>query len=186
MCVDDAIDLVFFIQPKYILLLSRRSHECAGGGVAASRFCALLVSPQILRFFPVITPFSKSYTQVGNHQKLQLGFSLRKDVMLNEQGETRIRQHFSRSVPRHRKQSLEQLGNPFSGCGTTWLQRGGEGGGGAVMAMLQPALRSALPPDALLAAARDSAPELAARLSAQQIHEMVRLSTLISNSQFLS
>ncbi|KAG6461490.1 hypothetical protein O3G_MSEX012664 [Manduca sexta] len=66
-----------------------------------------------------------------------------------------------------RKQSLEAAGNPFGGCGATWLQKGG------VSAMLAPALRSALPPDALLAAARDSAPELAAKLSAQQIHEML-------------
>lgn len=67
----------------------------------------------------------------------------------------------------HRKQSLESV-NPFAGCGATWLSRGG------VTAMLQPALRSALPPDALLAAARDSAPDLAARLTPTQIHEMVR------------
>ncbi|KAM3966500.1 PDZ domain containing 8 [Aphomia sociella] len=79
----------------------------------------------------------------------------------------------SRSLPPSpshtpRKQSLEAVGNPFGGCGATWLQKGG------VNAMLQPALRSALPPDALLAAARDSATELAARLSAQQIHEMLQ------------
>ncbi|XP_049885200.1 PDZ domain-containing protein 8 [Pectinophora gossypiella] len=78
----------------------------------------------------------------------------------------------SRSLPPSpshtpRKQSLEQ-GNPFAGCGATWLQRGG------VSAMLTPALRSALPPDALLAAARDSAPELAAKLSPTQIHEMLQ------------
>ncbi|KAL4709784.1 hypothetical protein ACJJTC_001238 [Scirpophaga incertulas] len=79
----------------------------------------------------------------------------------------------SRSLPPSpshtpRKQSLEPAGNPFGACGATWLQRGG------VSAMLQPALRSALPPDALLAAARDSAPDLAAKLSAQQIHEMLQ------------
>ncbi|XP_060810385.1 PDZ domain-containing protein 8 [Amyelois transitella] len=79
----------------------------------------------------------------------------------------------SRSLPPSpshtpRKQSLEPVGNPFGACGATWLQKGN------VSAMLQPALRSALPPDALLAAARDSAPELAARLSAQQIHEMLQ------------
>lgn len=59
------------------------------------------------------------------------------------------------------------MGNPFAGCGATWLAKGD------VSAMLQPALRSGLPPDALLAAARDCAPELAAKLSASQIHEMV-------------
>lgn len=64
------------------------------------------------------------------------------------------------------------MGNPFAGCGVTWLAHGGVG------AALQPALGSALPPDALLACARDSAPDLAARLSIQQIHEMV--SELIS------
>ncbi|CAH0405790.1 unnamed protein product [Chilo suppressalis] len=79
----------------------------------------------------------------------------------------------SRSLPPSpshtpRKQSLEPSGNPFGGCGLTWLQRGD------VSAILQPALRSALPPDALLAAARDSAPELAAKLTAQQIHEMLQ------------
>ncbi|CAH0600736.1 unnamed protein product [Chrysodeixis includens] len=78
----------------------------------------------------------------------------------------------SRSLPPSpshtpRKQSLES-GNPFGGCGATWAARGG------VSAMLQPALRSALPPDALLAAARDSAPELAASLTATQIHEMLQ------------
>ncbi|KAJ0180990.1 hypothetical protein K1T71_003075 [Dendrolimus kikuchii] len=78
----------------------------------------------------------------------------------------------SRSLPPSpshtpRKQSLEQACNPFGGCAATWLAKGG------VAAMLQPALRSALPPDALLAAARDSAPELAAKLTAQQIHEML-------------
>ncbi|XP_028176966.1 PDZ domain-containing protein 8 [Ostrinia furnacalis] len=79
----------------------------------------------------------------------------------------------SRSLPPSpshtpRKQSLEPVGNPFAGCGATWLARGG------VSAMLQPALRSALPPDALLAAARDCAPELAAKLTASQIHEMLQ------------
>ncbi|XP_061383034.1 PDZ domain-containing protein 8 [Danaus plexippus] len=78
----------------------------------------------------------------------------------------------SRSLPPSpshtpRKQSLESA-NPFAGCGATWLSRGG------VTAMLQPALRSALPPDALLAAARDSAPDLAARLTPTQIHEMLQ------------
>ncbi|CAH2100253.1 unnamed protein product [Euphydryas editha] len=78
----------------------------------------------------------------------------------------------SRSLPPSpshtpRKQSLES-GNPFSGCGTTWLAHGG------VAALLQPALRSALPPDALLAAARDSAPDLAAKLTPTQIHEMLQ------------
>uniref|UniRef100_A0A2A4K7V1 PDZ domain-containing protein 8 n=1 Tax=Heliothis virescens TaxID=7102 RepID=A0A2A4K7V1_HELVI len=77
----------------------------------------------------------------------------------------------SRSLPPSpshtpRKQSLES-GNPFGACGATWLAKGG------VSAMLAPALRSALPPDVLLAAARDSAPELASRLTAQQIHEML-------------
>lgn len=66
-----------------------------------------------------------------------------------------------------RKQSLEATGNPFGACGAAWLARGG------VAAMLRPALRSALPPDALLAAARDSAPDLAASLAPNQIHEMV-------------
>lgn len=51
----------------------------------------------------------------------------------------------------------------------TWLAKGD------VSALLAPALHSALPPDALLAAARDSAPELAAKLTARQIHEMVRI-----------
>ncbi|XP_034824149.1 PDZ domain-containing protein 8 [Maniola hyperantus] len=78
----------------------------------------------------------------------------------------------SRSLPPSpshtpRKQSLES-GNPFSGCGTSWLARTGVG------VMLQPALRSALPPDALLAAARDSAPDLAAKLTPTQIHEMLQ------------
>lgn len=39
--------------------------------------------------------------------------------------------------------------------------------------MLAPVVRSALPADALLAAARDSAPALAATLTATQIHDMV-------------
>ncbi|XP_035430393.1 PDZ domain-containing protein 8 isoform X2 [Spodoptera frugiperda] len=78
----------------------------------------------------------------------------------------------SRSLPPSpshtpRKQSLESC-NPFGACGATWLARGG------VSAMLAPALRSALPPDVLLAAARDSAPELASRLTAQQIHDMLQ------------
>ncbi|XP_048005636.1 PDZ domain-containing protein 8 isoform X1 [Leguminivora glycinivorella] len=78
----------------------------------------------------------------------------------------------SRSLPPSpshtpRKQSLEAMGNPFGGCGAAWLARGG------VDAMLAPAMRSSLPPDALLAAARESAPELAARLSPTQIHEML-------------
>ncbi|GBP92791.1 hypothetical protein EVAR_67502_1 [Eumeta japonica] len=70
-----------------------------------------------------------------------------------------------------RKQSLEPVGNPFSGCGAAWMARarGAEG----VAAALQPALDSALPPDALLDAARDSAPDTAARLSLQQIHDML-------------
>ncbi|KAJ8734228.1 hypothetical protein PYW07_014779 [Mythimna separata] len=77
----------------------------------------------------------------------------------------------SRSLPPSpshtpRKQSLESC-NPFGACGATWLAKGG------VAAMLAPALRSALPPDVLLAAARDSAPELASKLTAQQIHDMV-------------
>ncbi|CAK1548194.1 unnamed protein product [Leptosia nina] len=78
----------------------------------------------------------------------------------------------SRSLPPSpshtpRKQSLESA-NPFSTCGSTWLEQGGVG------AMLYPVLRSALPPDALLAAARDSAPDLAAKLSAAQIHDMLQ------------
>ncbi|XP_004928782.1 PDZ domain-containing protein 8 isoform X1 [Bombyx mori] len=78
----------------------------------------------------------------------------------------------SRSLPPSpshtpRKQSLESVGNPFGACGVTWAQRGD------VSAVLAPALRSALPPDALLAAARDAAPDLAASLSAQQIHDML-------------
>ncbi|XP_046973213.1 PDZ domain-containing protein 8 isoform X1 [Vanessa cardui] len=78
----------------------------------------------------------------------------------------------SRSLPPSpshtpRKQSLES-NNPFGGCGATWLAQGG------VAAMLQPALRSALPPDALLAAARDSAPDLAGKLTPTQIHEMLQ------------
>ncbi|XP_041973909.1 PDZ domain-containing protein 8 isoform X2 [Aricia agestis] len=78
----------------------------------------------------------------------------------------------SRSLPPSpshtpRKQSLE-AGNPFAGCGAAWAARAG------VSAMIQPALRSALPPDALLAAARDSAPDLAAKLTASQIHEMLQ------------
>ncbi|CAB3257203.1 unnamed protein product [Arctia plantaginis] len=78
----------------------------------------------------------------------------------------------SRSLPPSpshtpRKQSLEEC-NPFGVCGVTWLAKGD------VSAMLAPALHSALPPDALLAAARDSAPELAAKLTAQQIHEMLQ------------
>ncbi|KAJ2946604.1 hypothetical protein O0L34_g12660 [Tuta absoluta] len=79
----------------------------------------------------------------------------------------------SRSLPPSpshtpRKQSLEQVGNPFAGCGAVWLAKGN------ISCMLQPALKSCLPPDALLASARDSAPDLAARLSAQQIHEMLQ------------
>ncbi|CAK1599486.1 unnamed protein product [Parnassius mnemosyne] len=85
----------------------------------------------------------------------------------------------SRSLPPSpshtpRRQSLE--GGPFGACAATWAARG-EGAASAsaaVQAMLRPALRSALPPDALLAAARDSAPELAAKLSAAQIHEMLQ------------
>ncbi|XP_028033490.1 PDZ domain-containing protein 8 isoform X1 [Bombyx mandarina] len=78
----------------------------------------------------------------------------------------------SRSLPPSpshtpRKQSLESVGNPFGACGVTWAQRGD------VSAVLAPALRSALPPNALLAAARDAAPDLAASLSAQQIHDML-------------
>ncbi|XP_050674234.1 PDZ domain-containing protein 8 isoform X2 [Leptidea sinapis] len=78
----------------------------------------------------------------------------------------------SRSLPPSpshtpRKQSLESV-NPFLSLGAAWLARG------EVAAILDPALQSALPPDALLAAARDSAPELAAKLSANQIHEMLQ------------
>ncbi|XP_075988143.1 PDZ domain containing 8 isoform X2 [Anticarsia gemmatalis] len=77
----------------------------------------------------------------------------------------------SRSLPPSpshtpRKQSLEAC-NPFGACGVTWLAKGG------VSSMLAPVLSSGMPPDALLAAARDSAPELAAKLTAQQIHEML-------------
>ncbi|XP_038209354.1 PDZ domain-containing protein 8 isoform X1 [Zerene cesonia] len=92
----------------------------------------------------------------------------------------------SRSLPPSpshtpRRQSLEAA-NPFGGCGATWAARGG------VRAMLAPVLRSALPPDALLAAARDSAPDLAASLSASQIHDMLQavreeLSTLDASGE---
>ncbi|XP_045513611.1 PDZ domain-containing protein 8 isoform X2 [Pieris brassicae] len=78
----------------------------------------------------------------------------------------------SRSLPPSpshtpRKGSLES-GNPFSGCGASWLSQGEVG------AVLAPVVRSELPPDALLAAARDSAPALAAALTAAQIHDMLQ------------
>ncbi|XP_014369658.2 PDZ domain-containing protein 8 isoform X2 [Papilio machaon] len=85
----------------------------------------------------------------------------------------------SRSLPPSpshtpRRQSLE--GGPFGACAAAWAARGAgaAGAAAAVRAMLRPALRSALPPDALLAAARDCAPDLADKLTATQIHELLQ------------